>query len=408
MSPFVLFVIALAAVGWYITEPGERKWFFGEIRANARAAMRLLLRLRRRPEPLDEELRRRTPLVIVTPAIVIAYVAVFIGVAMQPGPIDDSALLAWGANAGTETANGEWWRLIASSFVQPGIVVLTVNSLALLAVGYVLERLVGPLAFVAVYLAAAVMGSIVQLSTSSIDVVAGGAPAIFGMYGLLIASWTWGAVQRASTTVRLRTMARLAPASAAFVVYNTLSNGSVGSAEQMGVATGFVWGLALSRYAAVTKPTIRKIAMTVAATACVATISVVPLPGVTDVRPTIEELQALDTRHLETYNQMVAEVNRGSATRASLASFIEQSLLPELAEHRRRVETLKNAPPEQGPMLADAEMYIRLRGEAWRMRADALRRSSTAGLREADKREHTAREALRRAAESISSVPTQH
>lgn len=409
MSPFVLFLIALAGVGWYITEPGERKWFFGEIRVNARAAMRLLLRLRRRPEPLDEELRRRTPLVIVTPAFVVAYVAVFIGLVLQPGPIDDPvALLAWGANAGTETANGAWWRLVSSSFVQPGVVELTVNALALLAVGYVLERLVGPLAFVSVYLAAAVMGSIVQLSTSSIDVVAGGAPAIFGMYGLLIASWTWGAVQRASTTVRLRTVARLAPASAAFVVYNTLANGSIGPAEQMGVAAGFLCGLALSRYAAVTKPTIRKIAMTVAATACLATISVVPLPGVTDVRPTIEELQALDTRQLETYNQMVAEVNRGIATRASLASFIEQSLLPELAEHRRRVETLKNAPPEQGPMLANAETYIRLREEAWRMRADALRRSSTAGLREADKREHSAREALRRAAASIPSVPTQH
>lgn len=408
MSPFVLFLIALAGVGWYITEPGERKWFFGEIRANARAAMRLLLRLRRRPEPLDEELRRRTPLVIVTPSVAFAYVAVFIGLALQPGPIDDPALLAWGANAGTETANGEWWRLVTSSFLQPGVVQLTVNALALLAVGYVLERLIGPLAFGAVFLAAAVMGSIVQLSISSIDVVAGGAPAIFGMYGLLIASWTWGAVQGASTTVRLRTVARLAPASAAFVVYHAVASGTLGPAEQMGVATGFLCGLALARYAALSKPPVRKIAMTVAATACLATISVVPLPGVTDVRPTIEELQALDTRQLETYNQMVAEVNKGRATRVSLASFIEQSLQPELAELRRRVETLKNAPPEQGPMLADAETYIRLRAEAWEMRAEALRRSSTAGLREADKREHTAREALRRAAASISSVPAQH
>lgn len=409
VSPFVLFLIALAGVGWYITEPGERKWFFGEIRTNARAAMRLLLRLRRRPEPLDEELRRRTPLVVVTPLFVVAYVAVFAGLALRPGPVGDpSALLAWGASAGTHTANGEWWRLVTSSFLQPGAIELMVNSLALLAVGYVLERLVGPLAFAAVYLASAVMGGTVHLSTSSIDVAAGAAPALFGLYGLLIASWTWGAVQRASTTVRLRTVARLAPASAAFVVYHTVANGIAGDAEQMGLATGFLCGLALARSAALTKPPIRKIAMTVTATACLALIAVVPLPGVTDVRPTIEALETVDARHVETYGELVAEVTKGRATRASLAAFIEQSILKDLAEQRRQIETLKNAPPEQGQMLADAEAYIRLRIDAWQVRAEALRRSSSVMLRDADNREQAARDALRRAVAAVSAAPAQH
>lgn len=410
MSPFLLFLIALGAVGWYISEPGERKWFFGRIGDAARDVMRLLLRLRRRPEPLYEELRKRTPVVLVTPLLAVAYIAVFIGLAFEAGPVSDpTALLSWGATAGPHTANGEWWRLVTASFVQTGILELTVNTLALLTVGYVLERLVGPLALVAVYVASAVMGSIVHLTTSSIDVTGGGAPAIFGLYGLLIASWTWGAVQQAATTVRLSTVARLAPASAAFVVYHTVLNGAVGEAEQMGVVVGFLCGLALSHSAALSKPSVRRVGSTVAATACLALMAVVPLPGVTDVRPAIEQLQALDKHQAEVYGKAVADVNKGRATRASLATLIEQSMLTELAERRRMVEALENVPSEQGPLLADVETYIRLSDEGWRMRADALRRSSTAMLREADKREQSARDALRRAARSLpaSSVPTQ-
>ena len=45
-----------------------------------------------------------------------------------------------------------------------------------------------------------------------VEVLTGGASAgICGIYGLLIATWMWGAVQRSETTVRIGSVARLAP-----------------------------------------------------------------------------------------------------------------------------------------------------------------------------------------------------
>jgi hypothetical protein len=53
-------------------------------------------------------------------------------------------------------------------------------------------------------------------------------------------------------------------------------------------------------------------------------------------------------------------------------------------------------PAEHRPLLDDADTYLRLRDEAWRIRADAHRRSSMAMLRQADEREQAALAALRR------------
>lgn len=396
--PFLFFLGLLAGLAWYVLKPQERRRLLDFVMARTGDMVRQILRLRRPPDPLDEVLRERTPLTIATPALVTVNVAVFIGIALGNTPSNDpETLLAWGAGLGTQIANGEWWRLLTAGFAHPGLVVLAVNMTALLSVGRVLERLVGPLAFSAVYVAAALMGAVVSVTSSTVEIFAGASAAVFGLYGLLIAAWSWGAWQGATTTIRLRTAARLAPAATAFVVYHIAEHGVVGTVEQMGVITGFICGTALAHRAAMSKPGGLKIAASVAITACLAVASVVPLRGMADVRPEIEQLRAMEAQHRRTYEDAVRKVRRGPANQASLIEVIEQTILPEIRDARGRIAAFEKIPSEQRHALAAAETYLRLRDDAWRLRVRALRHSSASMLRQADDRGHAALDVLRRA-----------
>ena len=67
---------------------------------------------------------------------------------------DPATLVGWGASLATRTTNGEWWRLLTMTFVHAGLFHLLVEVGALVSAGLVLERLLGPLAFGGVYVAA--------------------------------------------------------------------------------------------------------------------------------------------------------------------------------------------------------------------------------------------------------------
>jgi hypothetical protein len=254
---------------------------------------------------------------------------------------------------------------------------------------------VGPVAVASVYIAGTLMGGVVDLALSPVRVVAGASTAVFALYGLLIASWMWGTIQHASTTIRLKSVARLAPAAALFVVYHTSGTGVPGTAEQLAIGIGFIGGLVLSRGAAEAWPTLRRSAMTLAATVCLVTVAAVPLRGISDVMPEIERLSAMEAQHTRAYDDAVALVNRGRAARASLIPVIESTILPELEQARVRLHTLGKVPAELRPLLEKADSYLRLRDEAWRSRVAAQRRSSMPALREADQRERAARAVLR-------------
>src|SRR5690606_18795839 len=153
--------------------------------------------------------------------LAVIYLGVYLGMLFGA----DGTPVGRGASVGPLTANGEWWRLLPSSLVHDGVLHLAVNLVALISTGFVLERLVGSTAFAAVYVAGALLGGLAGLASSPVTVVAGGSAAIFGLYGLLLASWTWGAFERSTTTIRLSTVARLTPGAAAFVLYHTAGRG---------------------------------------------------------------------------------------------------------------------------------------------------------------------------------------
>lgn len=95
-----------------------------------------------------------------------------------------SVQLAWGANFGPATKDGEWWRLATAMFLHFGPVHLGMNMLALWDVGRVMERAIGPARLVVLFVCSGLVGNLLSLAAHGDQAVSGGASgAIFGLYG---------------------------------------------------------------------------------------------------------------------------------------------------------------------------------------------------------------------------------
>jgi len=143
-------------------------------------------------EAFRDALRARTLHLIAMPAIVLVSVQLFLAMRFGSTATSEPAmLLGWGASLGTLTTNGGWWRLVTSTFVYSSTLHLVLNLAALIQVGRILERVVGRLTIIAVYLSAGIFTGLVNLSSRPLAVTVGTSGAVFGLYGLLIALLIW-------------------------------------------------------------------------------------------------------------------------------------------------------------------------------------------------------------------------
>lgn len=93
-------------------------------------------------------------------------------------------------------ADGEWWRMFTVVLVHAGITHILFNMWALYALGPQIEREVGAGPFLALYLSTAAAGSAFAFHLGELDDVSVGASgAIFGLFGIWLAS----AVRRRNT-----------------------------------------------------------------------------------------------------------------------------------------------------------------------------------------------------------------
>ncbi|MCD2262539.1 rhomboid family intramembrane serine protease [Dietzia aurantiaca] len=77
----------------------------------------------------------------------------------------------------------EWWRLLTSAFQHFGPMHLLLNMYMLWILGYGIERSIGHLRFLALYLISAIGGSVAVLHFSPVALTAGASGAIFGLMG---------------------------------------------------------------------------------------------------------------------------------------------------------------------------------------------------------------------------------
>jgi rhomboid protease GluP len=140
--------------------------------------------------PLIDRLRSDVPRVPVTLAIIAINLIVFAAMLVAGAGLwhsSNGVQLAWGANFGPATQDGEWWRLGSALFLHFGLLHLGMNMWALWDGGHLVERMYGHGRFLLLYFAAGLAGNLASLVTHGDGAVSGGASgAIFGVYGALI------------------------------------------------------------------------------------------------------------------------------------------------------------------------------------------------------------------------------
>src|SRR5919107_3003362 len=153
----MLFLLTLGVVGGvalYVMTPEER----------VRLARRIVAALQplataAAPRPQErafaEALQARNRRAIVVPALAFVNVVLFLRMLLGAGALaDPQTLLAWGGNFAPRTTNGEWWRIVTAMFLHDSFMGLIANTIGLLAVGLVIERIAGPAIFALTYVAA--------------------------------------------------------------------------------------------------------------------------------------------------------------------------------------------------------------------------------------------------------------
>jgi len=394
------FIILLLVVGWLAyraTGAAERKQLL-------KRALDLRWRFpraatRRYPEivPFWQMLCERTPRAPVTPALAGLNIVVFVLMLFGTGAISaPDTLIAWGGSFGPRTTNGEWWRLVTAMFVHSSLLHLVADVVGLLAVGLVLERMVGPVAFAGVYLAAGVSSIAFSLIASPTGVSVGASGAIFGVYGLLLAAATRSMLDSSTPKIPLALARRLTPAAAVFVVYNFVTSAIASGPELAALLVGCLSGLFVAQgLGERPAPAIRTVPIVVGAIVMVI-VTVRPLSGMTDMRPEVLRLAAAEQEMAARYRAATDQFTSGRITIQELAEVIDHDIMPDLQASRARVASLKGVPDEQKPLLEAAEKYLLLRDESWRIRSKALTMSSISLLKQADISEVESRNVLRR------------
>jgi hypothetical protein len=201
---------------------------------------------------------------------------------------------------------------------------------------------------------------------------------------------------RTPLPVPLPVLKTLAPAAVLFFVYNLISGSLPAAAELAGFIGGLACGLVLGYGVSQQKPDVRRVAATITATALSIAVAALFLHGIADVRPELARLAAVEEKTAGEYRSAVNRFRTGRLSAEKLADLIEQTIVPELHMVSARLEAIEGVPPEHEPMMASAGEYLRLRNESWRLRAEALRSSSIPALRNAERSERAAQEALQR------------
>ena len=393
----LLVLLVLGGFAIYIMTPEERAHLVRKGLAVLTQVRQRAVREYQKTDAFDEALRERTPLVIVTPALLVLNVVVAVLMLSSSGSLDDpEKLIGWGANFGPRTTNGEWWRLVTAMFVHSSIMQLVANLAGLALVGYMLERLAGHVTFAVVYFASGLLTSLIELSAHPVSVSTGASGAVFGVYGLLLASLMWGLVRRGTLTISLDAVRPVSPGAFVFLLYHVVTHGTQPTAEFGGLVAGFIFGVVSTRGISECTPPPRRIAAAAVATAIIAVICAVPLRGLCDVMPEIERLVALEIRTARVYESAVSQFRLGGMTGRTLAQMIDRTIVPQLQASSARLKSLTHVPPEHQALVADAEAYLRLRDSSWRLRAVALQKSNMTELRRADQLERASLAALER------------
>jgi rhomboid protease GluP len=343
-----------------------------------------------RCEDFYAALRARTRWTVVTPTLLVAYMTIYIVMVWGDGALNDGVLLQWGGSLGPRTTNGEWWRLLTAMFLHRGLLHVIADVAGLVQIGRLVERLVGPIAFGSVFVAAGLIAGLRELSVHPVAVGAGAAGGIYGVYGLLLAASLWGSSQRSPLTMPMAVLKRVWPGGALFLAYNVAADGFFNQSMTWGLAVGLGGGGLLAFGLSTRKPPVPRLCISMAATLALIVVFAAPLRGMADITREMAHVIELETRTAAAYDAAVAQFRRGRHTAEQLAD-MANAIASDVRAAHDSLSAVTNVPPEHQPMVDDAMAYLRLREESWRLRVEGLRAGRMQTLQRADLVEATAK-----------------
>ena len=370
---FLLFVLALGALLYRLTTSEDRARYLQLAIANFHLLKAAATRPRPELDAFEAALRARTG----QPFLTIALVAIC-GAAL---------VMRWDPSTGIRTTNGEWWRLLTSPFVHPTLVQLAINAGALYQAGRILERLAGRSVLAITFLSATVAAGIATIAAQPVAPASGITGGILGIYGGLIAAVV---LSRRGTEVpdefrivipRLA-MRRVATVGVIVVVVNAVAGAVPMAGEFAALAMGLACGAALMGGIAETTPPAPRIAATAGAVAILVVVAGWPLRGIADVRPEIARVFEAEDQTSAAYQAEFERLKKNKTTADAVAQMIDGTIAQALQEADARLKALRKVPPEHQPLVNDAEEFLRLRAESWRLRSASLRTAQKAPPRQ--------------------------
>jgi rhomboid protease GluP len=322
-----------------------------------------------------------TPRVYITPIIIGINIVLFIiqilsGVNAVKPSIPD--LCAWGADFGPLTLGGDWWRLLTSTFLHIGFLHILFNMLFLAGAGMLVERMVGHIGFLVLYLMSGLCGSLASLFIHPMLVSAGASGAIFGVYGALL-----GVLLLNRSGVPAKTLIQLRNQGLGFIAYNLvfgMTQPNIDTAAHIGgLLAGFLGGLVLSqpltRQSLATRP-LRNRGL------CLLGVSLVigGMIGVyakhADLAKVANELTRLESdvdTLLERVNRAAEQAKQRTLSDDAMADILARDVLPEWRAMRSRLSQLKNVPEELKAYVRLFGEYLQVYQEAWEIFVQGLR-----------------------------------
>jgi membrane associated rhomboid family serine protease len=329
-------------------------------------------------------LREITPRLYVVPAVValnVLVLAIMVATGVSVSNPTVPQLLRWGADYGPLTLGGQPWRLGTNVFVHLGVIHLLANMAALLSSGAVVERLFGPLAFAALYLAAGITGSLASTVIHPLVVSAGASGAIFGVYGALGALVL---LQRGA--IPSVVLSKLGGVAGSFIVYNILFGAAHAGIDNIAHLGGLIGGAAAG--ALLIRPLIPgrseaagRPALVAAGSLALGLGAALVLPRPLSYESIVRDFEKGEEAALAPYNVAVGQLGRHEIGMEDVANQIELGILPGWRKTRAALERQtgqflarpKDAPPKLQLALELLDQTAVAREEGWTQMVVALR-----------------------------------
>lgn len=292
------------------------------------------------------------------------------------------SVLAWGADYGPYTLNGQWWRMFASMFLHFGIIHLAFNMLVLANIGMFMESLSGRVSYLILYIVAGLGGGTASLFWHPTTVSAGASGAIFGLYGGLL-----GFLLRHRSVIRPEALASLRKGALTFVGYNIIFGLAPGidmAAHVGGLFAGFLLGLFL-----VPVPSPQRqphhmqkaVALVIGVMLVVLPLTALPRPG--DIVGEAARLRSIQKASLKLYTDSLEQWRTRKLSDQRFADLLDSQILPKWRAERDAVMKLQQLPSDQRRAIVSLTKYMNTRDEAWTLLVEGLREGDTSKLNRA-------------------------